>query len=224
MAITFVGSGDAATINGGDPTITLPSMLQDDLVVVVAGDSQQLATVGFTTAGYTTFISGLQHSGSGPILWAGYKFMGASPDASVQVSNNSGSTHSCSAVALVFRGVDLTTPLDATTTTTDGTSTNPDSPSITTVNGGVVMSAFTSEVLDASVTMPSGYSDQIDESADDNNDIVTGAAWKAVGAATAEDPASWTNVSSGAWIAISIALREAAGGGGAVTRTFGFIF
>lgn len=226
MAISFVGSAEGQAIDGANFTITMPGGVQQNDFVLVLGSAsyvQATGNFGVSTAGYTSIYDANWGTGNqGEIAW---KIMGASPDSDIAIDAAAGvTTDSASAVVLVFRGVDTTTPIDVATTSATGSSTTPDSPSITTDVGGVVCSGFMGDVTDATVTAPTGYNNQVDITSNDGEDTVTGLAWIAVGASTTENPPSWTGMTSADWNAFSIAIRAAAVGGGGATFTFGYIF
>jgi hypothetical protein len=209
MAITRVGEAEASAINDGDPTLTLPTMQENDVVVISACGGGSAPTM--TTSGYTITNTG----GSNASSIVAWKRMGASPDATAVVNvTGAASLYASAAVATVFRGVDTTTAIDATITIADGGSGSPDSPSITTVTdgAGVISAMGLFNTLDTSVTAPSGYGDQVDIAGDDSADATAGLAWLTKVSAGAENPAAWTNVTSGLWGAATIALRPAGAG------------
>ena len=201
MAITRVGETENSAINDGDITLDLTgiSLLENDIVVIMAYGGASAPAM--TTGGYDETTSGL-----GLLAW---KRMGASPDSSAVVNITGASLENASAaVAIAFRGVDATTAMDATITSATGSSTNPDSPSITTVtDGAAVISAFGSSVNDPSVTAPSGYGDQVNNTSIDTVSAAAGMAWLTKATAGAENPASWTDVSDASWSAFTVALR-----------------
>ena len=204
MAITRVGETEGSAIDDADITLDLTaiSLLENDVVVIAA--SGGTVAPAMTTAGYTQ--TGVN---AGLLAW---KRMSASPDSSALIDiTGTGGAVASAAVAIAFRGVDTTTAMDATITSATGSSTNPDSPSITTVtDGAAVISAMASLVSDASVTAPSGYGDQVDINSSDTLSATAGMAWLTKASAGAENPASWTNVSTGAWVAFTVALRPVA--------------
>lgn len=228
MAITIVGTAEASAINDNDVTITLPGgMMENDLVVVFGGFSAVADSdpPGPTTAGYTS-ISDTTTTFKGN---ASYKFMSGSPDATVACQGGSFSTFAghmgSSYVATVYRGVDVTTPLDTAATTALNNSTNPNPSSITTTtDNALVIACAGSGVNDTSITAPTGYSNQVDINADDLIDSTVGMAGKIITSHGAEDPASWTNWSSGSWGCITIALRDIEStGSGAGAKSYGFV-
>lgn len=202
MAISLVGTAeDAATT---DFDLTLPTLAENDVVYLFVA---QIGTgIGLTDPnGFTELFNSTDVVDRFVVL---RKVMGATPDTTVTIDTATVS-RTVIALAVCLRGVDTTTPEDATTTgtTTATSSTNPDSASITTVtNGAWVISAFRTAVGDTTVTAPSGYTNQVDHTL---NALTAGAATKEVATAGAEDPASWTNVSSGSWYAATIAVRPA---------------
>jgi hypothetical protein len=213
MAISLVGVAENSS-SASSFSVTLPTLAEDDVVYVLVGMSTALDSVGSTNtpSGYTSLVNEFDTVVTpARRLQVFRKVMGASPDASVTIART-GSSDITSAVAVCLRGVDTTTPEDTTTTKAGWTSsTNPDSPSITTANNNAwVISGFVSQINDAAVTAPSDYSNQVDRAATNAGaNITVGAATKEVATAGAEDPASWTNVSSGIWYAVSIAVRSA---------------
>ena len=200
MAISFIGSAENSAANGGDVTVTLPGgMAADDIVVV--GEKEGNSSGNGGISGYTIIRQDARFC-----TWR--KFMPATPDSSFTSTGSGGTSNAHVVCCHVYRGVDTTTPLDQTTTYVEGSSTTPDSPSITTVtDGAAVVSAVTSGVSDTTVTAPTGFSDQIDRNHSDASPATVGIAWIARATAGAYDPPSWTNFSTGSWGAQSIALR-----------------
>lgn len=211
MAITFVGSGENGFGSTSDLPITLPAMEPGDAVYVfvICADPGDLA---MNTAGYTEIVTDIA-AGAGEV--AVFRKIQTDPvdtDASVDIT---ATLTGRAAVAIVLRGVDQTTPEDATPTTAAATSTNPDPPSITTVTAGAWVIAFAGSqgIVDTSITAPSGYGNQVDAVGDHAtqaaNDCTAGGATREIASAGAENPAAWTNWSSGGWRALSIAVRPA---------------
>jgi hypothetical protein len=213
MAITLVGTAENSVAPATSLTVTLPTLAEDDVVYlfVTASAAGPPATT-ITTSGYTKLHDQtVSVSGSNGRFTVWRKVMGATPDSNVVISHTSGSSAPGAAVAVCLRGVDPTTPEDATLTAAGPTtSTTPDSPSITTVTDDAwVISAFGAGVSDTTVTAPSGYSNQVDRNSSFFAVNTVGAATKEIATAGAEDPASWTNLSSGNWSAVSVAVRPA---------------
>lgn len=225
MAITVVGTASNSAINDTDVTVTLPSMSQDDVVYVLGsgGDSASSHSPTINTSGYTTLASfnGSQHESI-----CGRKVQGATPDTTVQIDSATlVSLNGTAACAIVLRGVDTTTPEDATTTTATGTGA-PNNAAITTVTDGAEVLAFAAggynSTSDSSVTAPSGYSNLAGTGANDNRCGNAFVASKNVTTAGSEDPAGWTdwtNVDNG-WDAYTVAVRPDAGGGHTGTSSF----
>jgi hypothetical protein len=213
MAITLVNvaenSGSGASYN-----VTLPTLLENDVVYLFVGSAGALGLPGtVAVSGYAKLID-VNHTALAHLRYYVFrKKMGAVPDTVASIVSTGGNPDISCAVAVCLRGVDQTTPEDATTTTAGFTnSTNPDSPSITTVTPGAwVISGFGITINDAAVTMPSGYANQVDRSGTGGGSHSTvGAATIEKASAGAENPASWTNVATGQWYAVSIAVRPAA--------------
>ncbi len=212
MAISIVGTpqvGNAA--NGSNVTLTFSTAPQEGDYVVVYGGTGGNAAPSAPGTGYSqiALYSGNTFNAAFGV-WI--KKMSASPDSSV-VCNGNGNVQSSTAYGCyVFRGVDLTTPQDATATTAGmTTSTNPNCPSITTAtNNAWVLALAGSSVNDATPGTVSGYSNQYTTVGVDNINIsIAGATFEKT-TAGAENPAAWSSWSSGDWYAVTVALRPAA--------------
>lgn len=206
--ISIVGSPtEAATGTGGaDFTLTLPEGLREnDVVYVFAGLARAAgggAPAGWTVVGTT--------DGSTIRTQLLRKVMGQTPDTTILITGTANGNDGESAVAIALRGVDIFTPEDTTFTTATATSTNPDSPSITTLtNRAWVISFAASRVQDATVVAPTGYANQVDILSNQVGDVTTAGATKEVATAAAENPDTWTTWSSAEWVAWSVAVRPA---------------
>lgn len=214
MAISFVNSSNGNAGAGVALTISAPaSIAQNDVLYayIIRGAA---GTQGITSSGWTRLVD---LDGPGSYNFAVLrKVMGASPDSQLEMSDT-GAAKAGAIIAL--RGVDTGTPEDATTTTSSNAgSTNPDCPSITTVtNNAWVLALAGGAANDASVTNPTGYSNQ---SGVARAFASTWGSTKSVSPAGAENPASYTNWSTGEWIAASVAVRPAT----ATARSLGYIF
>lgn len=217
MAISFINGSQNNVAGGSTLTLNMPaSIAQDDLIVVMCG--RNLAgTITTSSSGWSTAID--QDSGGTGNLTVFYKKMGASPDANIVFDQTTGAK---AAIALAWRGVDTTTAMDATATGTNNAgSTTPDSPSITTVtNGAQVISIASGLVNDATITSPSGYGNQFAEA---RTGVSVYSADVNKGTAGAEDPGQWSNMTSARWMAVTVALRPQAAGGGSTARSFGMV-
>jgi hypothetical protein len=210
MAISLVYGDASGQPNGADVEFSFAGrgLAENDVVVVVGGHASTGSNAGVSTSGYTELFdltTGVRCSGS-------WKRMGASPD-SVVTCIGSGSLSDGTAYAvMVFRGVDTTTAIDATSTTATGTG-DPNSPSITTVtNAAAVISAFQMKADVNTATQPTGYSigDNGFGTAGDTNAACAGISYKIITSAGAENPSPWTGLDdTGSYAAVSIALRPA---------------
>lgn len=204
MAITHVVSASAQATDGGNPSVSLGSSLQENDVAVIIAAAGVGSTPTMSTSGYNTLVDNL-------VTLVAWKRMGATPDTTAVVAGNGTSIAGVSASVIVLRGVDITTALDATSTeASNAGSTNPDPPSITTVtNGAAVVALMATKVNDSTVTAPSGYSNGTSLNSNDTSPVTTGAAWILKASAGAENPPAFTNVSSGQWKTVTVALRPA---------------
>lgn len=204
MAISLVSGGNLAQFaqNGADATIIWPTLQEGDVTYVLVA---RRSTPALTTTGYTE-IASINSSSITAKLFR--KVQGASPDANVVATGSGNTSHGMEVIGFALRGVDTTTPEDATPTTNNNNGTDPNGPSITTVTPNAwVISFAASEVHDLSVTTPSGYSNSVNGSASDTNSASAAGATKEVATPGAEDPGAWTNWLTGFWCGITAAVR-----------------
>lgn len=217
MALSLVGQAEGVGALSTDLTITLPGgTTTDDVVYLgVATGIVSDPTFAMTTAGYTKLcdLSNV-NTGTYANLAVFRKIMGATPDTTAVVT--AVSLGYLVGVVHVWRGADLATPEDATTTTAVAGSKNPDSPSITTVTANAIVLSFgAAGTDDTAVTAPTNYNNQ----GDINQTLQTVAvASRLIVSAGAENPAAWTDFSGPArpsMAAATVAIRPAA----ATTKT-----
>jgi hypothetical protein len=215
MAISVVGTCEAIQADGStNVTLTLPAgMQQDDVVYVFTGDARVHA-LSTSSTGWTDL--GQEYGATYISLAAFRKVMGASPDTTFVLDADLAIP--LGAIGIALRGVHAT-PEDATMVQSNSAAAAPDNGSITTANDGALVIAVAAgggagDTSDASVTAPTGYSNQVDANADLSTWALTLAfATKSVAVAGAENPAAW-----GTWTApinacmLTLAVRPAAGG------------
>lgn len=218
MPISLVSGGNlsGAAANGNNVTITLPTLLENDVVYVVAG---RVGGPTMSTAGYTQIAT---VTSSTHVVRVFRKVMGATPDTTAVVAG-SGNTANAMAVSLFcLRGVDFNTPEDATATTASGSSTNPNPPSITTVtNNAWVLAAASSRVDDGSVTAPTNYLSLTNASVSDTDPASSAMSYRLIATAGAEDPAAYSGWLTGTWGAVTVAVRPAIDSSNSVTGVSG---
>jgi len=209
MPISQIGTNQTGTAsNGGDVTLTFSTApIRGDVVYVWGGHGTNTNTIGPSTAGYTALLSS---TGSALKFGVWRKVMGATPDTTVVCQGGGNTADGVAYGSMVLRGVDNTTPEDATLTSATSTSTNPDSPSINVATAGAwVLSLAGSGVSDNAVTAPTNYINAVNANNADTSPITIGGANRANLSVGAEDPASWTAWTSGLWIAATVAVRPA---------------
>jgi hypothetical protein len=203
MAISIVGFN---SVDAFGPTISLDlsgiSQQADDVLYVIgAVNGSSAPSPSLTTTGFTILFTGAQSANRTALF---RKVVGGTPDTSIACVGNGSNQYNY--VGIVFRGVDPDSPEDATTTSDQGGSGAPDSPSITTTtDNAMVVSIGTVSSNDSAVTDPSGYTRITGISKGSQS---TYAAQKTVSPAGAEDPGAWSGW-SGTWIAFSLALKPA---------------
>lgn len=210
MAISFVGAAENSTTNGNNPVLTLPALSAGDCVIVaysVPRATTLNVTSSSTSTGYTQIVSTVTN---GNLNFGVFRRLVPTAETQAICTGSGNGQDAITAVAMVFTGVDQSTPEDVTATSTTGTSTTPDSPSITiATSNAVIISAVGSLVSDAAVTAPSSFLDQTDINASDTRSTTTGQAWITSASTSAFNPGSWSNFTSAAWCSATIALRPA---------------
>lgn len=147
-AIEYVG-GTIVVGNGRAKTVSLTSLSgglasspsQGDLVLAfygVGSPSADTPTMTISTSGYTTEVSTSSVGGRRSDLLVAYKFMGASPDSSVQFANTGSGKYVSVYCIQVWRGVDATSPIVTSASATGINGTLPDPPAITVAVSGAM--------------------------------------------------------------------------------------
>lgn len=222
MAISLVASPISnSAIDGGNVTLdltTITGLAQNDVVLVYGAVSR--AQQGGTTSTGWTLLQTLDQLTVRGTVWR--KVMGATPDTSFAFTGTANTQDVGIVQARAYRGVDTTTPEDATATKVGGTSTNPDPPAITTVTNNAMVVAFAaSRGDDTTINEPSGYGNVHTKREADTRVLVMSSADLTKATAGAENPASWTNWVTGDWAAFTVALRPASSGAYTIAASAG---
>ena len=224
MAITKVGELAFSVASGsGSENKTLPGPpIANDLVIVhIVGDGA-LAIGDILTSGYTNIVTA---AADAPGSVVARKFMGSTPDTVVNIDQKT--ANYIAGTIQVWRGVDLTTPLDAAVVSATGASGQPDPGSFTTVTANamrIVVGGLDDD--DASVSAaPSTFGDLISSNTGQASTTVGATSMMAALLATstgALDPGAFTTSGTDAWVAYHFALRPAVTGvSGSLTGTEG---
>lgn len=127
-----------------------------DFVIVTLGSATPSSDLSISASGYTQIAKLYVTASDDTILYAGYKFMGTTPDTSITIPGGSTSTSASLAVAVqVWRNVDASFPYDVLPVTATGTGTvraNP--PAITPSSTGAVIIAAGVGGWDATTSGP----------------------------------------------------------------------
>lgn len=203
------------TTNWASAGVTLA---EGDLVIGYIATGSTTTDKTFTTAssGWTKLVDVFSNGSTDTNFAVFYKFIGATPDSSLLLSQGSNSSADAITWAwLAFSGVDPSTPIDvATVTATGADTTRPNPPSITPSTVGATVLALGGGATPAAsdLTNPGAYSNFFQARAADTNDSVGfigvhTASW----ASGAVDPPAATggtgNVGVDTWAAASVALR-----------------
>lgn len=198
--VEFIGANSSVA----STSLTLPTGLEEgDLVLLVATSDAE--DPPYRPSGYTNIYD--ERPGSTGAL-ACYKFMGASPDTFISGLNDNDRTPY---IAMVFRGVDTTTPLDvAYTQSSTAASGMPNPPSITTVSDGCMIVAVGHlDDDDITATAPSGYTLAATKNTGAEAGATVMAAYLLQTTAGAEDPGVFGGGGSDENEARTLALRPA---------------
>lgn len=227
MAISFVGSAENSAINGGDVTLTLPAGTTTDDLVIVAyaiGDNDNVDfNMAMVTAGYTEVADLFALDTQNCNLGVHWKIMGATPDTTAVVDGLGGADAAVAAVCMVFRGVDLTTPMDVAPA--NGAGINSRSPIPVVIDfldaaAWTVIAGASGHVAGGAgtYTFPTGYTiNALDRGADDTSDVTVGMGYR-TNPADPELPGvmihSGTDSVTDSWCVATLALRPAVAAAG----------
>ena len=225
MAISFIGSAVGSSSPNTATTITLPTLLADDVIIIAAavGDTANNgipAPTGYTRVpGVAATLYANDVNDTNLDLY--YKIAVAGDSgATVTLTATGGTNASNAGVAMVFRGVDTTTPFDVNAATATAINTSAaDPPSLDHGNpSGVwtVIAASTGHTggATATFTFPTGYTTNAAQRAhNDTIDVLVGVGYNS-SPADPENPAAFSAANIGtaadnAWAAGTMALRPA---------------
>jgi hypothetical protein len=208
ISLVTVTTPAASATNGGNVTINLGTLQQNDLVIAFGGHPFRSGAVaaGPSTAGYTQiFAADVTPSCS---FWVGRKFMGATPDTQFVGLGSGNASDAASYGVFVLRGVDQTTPLDVAATNAAAI----DPPSITTVTDNAWVLALTiSAVNDTSPGTITNFTNTITSAGNDTVDSVIAGATRVKTPAGAENPAAWSTLTSTNPRSVTLAIRPSSG-------------
>jgi len=217
MAIAFRSSTEAGTgAAAASLAVNVPAGVQDDDLLLLYGVTADGDDGGFNTlTGWNQIVNNVLTGGAAPsppgitVWWR----IASSEPASYTITPSFGSTGICGKM-LAFTGVDTTTPIDVTTVTATGDSTNADPGSIDYLDAGatIVVSAVWDSAGGDFTSVPSGYTDP-----DTLGDIVANGggnggslacAYDLTPAADPENPPAFTSGTE-QWVCTTVALRPA---------------
>lgn len=231
-SLQFVGGLAGASATGSAPSYSLTSLtggigsapIEGDLVIVVAGwsggadDTPFMLTAGYTAA-HTDLYADDAHD---PNMGVWYKFMGSTPDTTVQPGAAGGFVVASACAVQVWRGVDQTTPMDVTPTTATGIDSGlPNSPSVTPVTlGAAIISCALGTTETGGYSSPTAPANMLSgrftaRSTGTFMGCASFIAAKTGWVSGAFDPDPWTGGTSSAsesWAASTIVLRPAVPG------------
>ena len=214
MAIAFRSATEAGTASAGTTqVINVPSGVQDGDLLLLAcctsdGDTGSVSPNG----SWTQIVNNLNTGGSAPsppgisVFWR----IASSEPASYTITDTESS--GISGQMLCFTGVDNTTPIDVTTTTATGDSTNANPPSINYADSGaaIVVGSVWDSTTAVFSAVPSGFTSPDGLGAVTGNGGGNGhtmyTAYNLSPTAAPYDPPACTS-STEQWAAFTVALR-----------------
>jgi hypothetical protein len=193
------------------------SAQEGDLVIIVnALDSAIDDNPGVGTAGYTEMADLYANDTNDANLSVNYKFMSASPDTTVSCNPSNSSAIASVCYAMVWRGVDLTTPFDVASTTATGVGAEDvDCPSITPVTAGTVVVCLGSgggaSIDTFPGTVPSTFTEIVDIASDPGAAEGAVGSYKAWGGSGSVNAGAYAfdlgTAAQNSWAALTLALR-----------------
>jgi hypothetical protein len=212
---TYSRAGATTTLNVAfSLTGGISSTLAAGDVVVLAICLGSVSTALMTApAGYTQLARFTASDNNDSILYVGYKIMGSTPDTTFPIPSALDAANSQAATVFVWRGVDVVTPIDVTTTTATGTNARtPNPPAITpTTANSVVMAIGAAAHTGGTLTFTSsGLSGFRTIGSNDTYDCTIGTGYIDWTSGVV-DPASFSiaTTTSDSWTAVTLALRAA---------------
>jgi hypothetical protein len=210
MTANFVSSVSGSAVNGGSVTLTFGAANVGDVVYVAYATTTLKTMVVTSSSGgaYTTLLT--TGNGTGSVLSFGvHRFVQPSPVSLQALCSGTGTvTDATAAVGMIFRFASTGTPEDVTTTSTNGTSTTPDSPSITPATVDDIILTLFGIFNNTQGTAPSSFRNSIQASTTDTRSCGCGMAWLTNGSTSAFNPASWTGFTSATWCSATVAIRS----------------
>ena len=217
MAIAFRSATEAGTaVAATTQVINVPAgVVADDLLLLFIGTADgDTGSVSPSGTWQGPIVNNLNTGGAAPsppgmsVYWR----IAASEPASYTITDTESS--GIAGQMLAFSGVDTTTPIDVTTTTAQGDSTNADPPSIDYLDAGaaIVVAAFWDSAGGDYTAVPSGYTSPDTLGAivgtGGGNGLSLATAYDLTPAADPENPPAFTS-STEQWGAVTVALRPA---------------
>ena len=216
--ISFVSSrsGEFAGSTTVGDTLNIASMgLQYGDIIIVAYECCGTTNKTLSIPGYTTVADLYANDTEDSNFIVAYKFMGVVPDTEIIIPPTQNAADAGAYVLQAYRGVNLDTPFDVTSTTVSLTNTAiPNPPAITPVTQGakIVVAAGAAHTGGTGAVFLAGYlSNFITTAGNDTNDATAGMGhvdWPGV---TTYDPAAWsftgTNSTNFSTNSVTMALR-----------------
>jgi hypothetical protein len=215
VAISYIGSSALAYAAANSVTVTLPSHNEDDLLIFVAGNREDDPVPSIVTApsGYTQqgSVHAYDAGQLGIAIAVFYKVAGAS-ESNPTVEWNTGAARGVYGVVHVYRGVDTSTPIDASAgggTLADATTCTPTGTLTTQTDGAMAISVVMQDD-DTTLSLDTPQSFAIDQQSNttSGSDWTQGIASRTVATAGGVTLPTWGG-GNDAWCFESFALKPA---------------
>lgn len=225
--IQFVGGNGGTQVGAtaGSVSVSLTALtggigsqaIANDLVIALFTTGSQADRILSITTGYTLIGSELYVNEMYDINFRiAYKFMPSTPDTDVTIGNTGNANDAGAHQVMVYRGVDLVTPLDVAAVSATGIDTAvPNPAAITPATGGavIVVAAGSAHNATTGVFTASQLSEFVTRVQDDTFDTTLGIGNYYDWVSGSFDPNAWTfsgaDVNTYSWAAMTIALRPA---------------
>lgn len=211
MAISFQGSATASSTNGLSVNLTLPSsaIAVGNWVVVTSvvtrtGSAQAVASS--SGIAYTQIVAPVGSTAATASISVWQRTIASTGEVTVTCSGTGNGQDVTLAAAYIFQDSNGSA-FTATSNSTTGSGTTPDSPSVIASNSSdIIISAFGAGISDTAVTAPSSYLNAISTVGADTRSGTVAAAWVTAGASGAFNPTAWSGLTSASWVAVTVGI------------------
>lgn len=204
MAVTLLNTFIRSTNNGNATTLTVGTTnAAGDLCVAFWVHTRGTLTSVLSSSAGTAYTTLAATTNGNQTVLAGYRVF-TSSEQTVSSCGTGSAQDSVVLMAAVLRNVS-TNPLQITSDSTTGSSSNPNSPpeSLPWSNSAILTAAGI--LSNTTLTAPSGFGSAVSTGATDTRSCAGGLAYLSTNAGTV-DPSSWTGGASANWVAFTVVV------------------